>query len=804
MFRRRIIALALSLALGIIAVDDFINNRDYTKFIIITTVFGFAMYRIICIRKKIERSVNGKSIGRDALICVLVFSFGMVNYIIHVHQMKMLPQDELSKVKCIEGRVIAYKENEKGLTVDIKTSSLGKVTVVRCHKWQGFDSLNKRKNLKKDKELKNENANRSIRTYDKSKRGLELYGKEVKAYGVIKVPVGARNPGCFNYRRYLLTKKITYIMNITNIREVEGAEPSKLWRMRHSLNNTKEGFARKVSDGRSEVYGFIKGVTFGDTDDIDEGTIREFRENTTAHVLAVSGLHVGVIYGMLRLMSIGRHGGIVGFLTMFAMLGYGEITTWNVSTTRAVIITCTAIMGFYLKRPFDLLSSLAVAFITLLIYNPFLLFGASFQMSFLAVCGIAFFTDPLGRLIGKYGGFLLAIQLSMIPYTIYTFNKINPIGFLINIPVVALIGLLVPVSVFGLFLYSIIDNVGVIIKSQIFHLTEIITKLNHVLNLDGKYSYSMSSMKITTIIALYALLFYLFSEFNIVMLLRKRYDAITQSVILIICMSISVGTIYSNTFTNYEVVFIDVGQGDGIHIRTSNYDVLLDGGGEKKRNIGVKVLKEYFLKNGCSNLDKSIFTHMHMDHCKGAMELGEVYTVKQYMVPYPYRYQVTGKSLKLVRFKDKIRLEKGVWIEAIWPMDDRIATSESDDNELNTVYILHYNGIKIMLTGDLVEADELDMIKYYKSTDVLKCDILKVAHHGSRYSSNEKFIDAVNPRIAVIQVGAHNTYGHPNAEVIKRFEKRGIKIYRNDREGAIGVDISHNNIKIDRMIKDVV
>ena len=804
MFRRRIIALALSLALGIIAVDDFINNRDYTKFIIITTVFGFAMYRIICIRKKIERSVNGKSIGRDALICVLVFSFGMVNYIIHVHQMKMLPQDELSKVKCIEGRVIAYKENEKGLTVDIKTSSLGKVTVVRCYKWQGFDSLNKRKNLKKDKELKNENANRSIRTYDKSKRGLELYGKEVKAYGVIKVPVGARNPGCFNYRRYLLTKKITYIMNITNIREVEGAEPSKLWRMRHSLNNTKEGFARKVSDGRSEVYGFIKGVTFGDTDDIDEGTIREFRENTTAHVLAVSGLHVGVIYGMLRLMSIGRHGGIVGFLTMFAMLGYGEITTWNVSTTRAVIITCTAIMGFYLKRPFDLLSSLAVAFIALLIYNPFLLFGASFQMSFLAVCGIAFFTDPLGRLVGKYGGFLLAIQLSMIPYTIYTFNKINPIGFLINIPVVALIGLLVPFSVFGLFLYSIIGNVGVIIKSQIFHLTEIITKLNHVLNLDGKYSYSMSSMKITTIIALYALLFYLFSEFNIVMLLRKRYDAITQSVILIICTSISVGTIYSNTFTNYEVVFIDVGQGDGIHIRTDNYDVLLDGGGEKKRNIGEKVLKEYFLKNGCSNLDKSIFTHMHMDHCKGAMELGEVYTVKQYMVPYPYRYQVTGKSLKLVRFKDKIRLEKGVWIEAIWPMDDRIATSESDDNELNTVYILHYNGIKIMLTGDLVEADELDMIKYYKSTDVLKCDILKVAHHGSRYSSNEKFIDAVNPRIAIIQVGEHNTYGHPNAGVIERFKKRGISVYRNDKEGAIGVDISNNKIRIDRMIKDVI
>ena len=90
--------------------------------------------------------------------------------------------------------------------------------------------------------------------------------------------------------------------------------------MRHSLNNTKEGFARNVSDGRNKAYGFIKGVTFGDTDDIDEDTIDEFRENTTAHVLAVSGLHVGVIYGMLRLMAMGRHGGIVGVLTMLAML----------------------------------------------------------------------------------------------------------------------------------------------------------------------------------------------------------------------------------------------------------------------------------------------------------------------------------------------------------------------------------------------------------------------------------------------------------------------------------------------------
>ena len=798
MFRRRIVALGISMALGIIAADTYINQREIIKFTLIMAVFIFVIYRTIYIRRSMELETEDKKLKYDALLCIALFIIGILNYGIHAYEMSPKSATELLRCKYIEGRVINYKENQKGLTLDIKTTSLGKVAIVRCQKWNGFGNENK--TFIKGGKKPEMGINKSMKT----SQGLELYGREVKVHGSIKIPTSARNPGCFDYKRYLMTKKITYVMKANDISEISNDEQSFIWIVRRSLYRKKDQFARKVSGNRSEIYGFIKGVAFGDTSDIDDDTIKEFRENTTAHVLAVSGLHVGVIYGMLRLMAMGRHGGLIGFITMMAMLCYGEITAWNVSTLRAVILTCSAIVAFYLKRPFDLLASLSASFIIVLLYNPFMMFGASFQMSYIAVSGIAFLTDPLSRLVGKHAGFMLAIQLSMIPYTIYTFNKINPVGFLINIPIVGLISLLVPFSILGLISYSLLGSVGVVIKSEIFYLTEIITKLNHILNMNGRYSYSISSMKITTIIAVYALLYFLCSEFNIVLMLRKRYDLIAQSIILVMCMSIAVGSAYRNNFMDCEVVFIDVGQGDGIHIRTDRCDVLLDGGGEKNRNIGEKVLKEYFLKNAANDVDMSIFTHMHMDHCKGAMELGEIYPVKQFMVPYPYRYQVSGPRLKFVRFKDKLRLGKDVWIQAIWPMDDRVATNDSDENELNTVYMLYYKGIKIMLTGDLVEADELDMIKYYKSTDVLKCDILKVAHHGSRYSSNEKFIEAANPRIAVIQVGENNTYGHPNAGVIRRFEKRGIKVYRNDKEGAIGVDISRNEIKIDRMIEDVV
>ena len=291
MFRRRIVALSVSLALGIVVADIFINKGNPIKAFLLTALFLFSIYRIVCIRTEIEQEITRKSIKTDIILCVFMFCSGCMNYTIHEYDIKPMMPNELSNYTYVEGRVIGYKENDKGLTIDVKTYSLGDETIVRCKKLKGFvreggDGFKARTNSGYgNKKNKYKDMNH--------KYGMKLYGKLVKVQGKITVPTAARNPGCFDYRRYLLTKKITYTMKVTNISEIKGVETSKLWIIRHSLNNTKEEFARKVSAERNKSYGFIKGVTFGDTDDIDEDTINEFRENTTAHVLAVSGLHVG-------------------------------------------------------------------------------------------------------------------------------------------------------------------------------------------------------------------------------------------------------------------------------------------------------------------------------------------------------------------------------------------------------------------------------------------------------------------------------------------------------------------------------
>ena len=102
-----------------------------------------------------------------------------------------------------------------------------------------------------------------------------------------------------------------------------------------------------------------------------------------------------------------------------------------------------------------------------------------------------------------------------------------------------------------------------------------------------------------------------------------------------------------------------------------------------------------------------------------------------------------------------------------------------------------------MVTGDLTGEDEHEMTEYYKDSDVMRCDVLKVAHHGSKYSSTDEFLDAASPSIAVIQCGKDNMYGHPHDETLEKLYERSIKVFRTDMCGAVGIDIRKGRIRVD-------
>lgn len=754
------------------------KNKYFCVFVSIIVII-LASIIFTRLRINLENVETTKVAIRDSVVCVLIVFCGFIWMFCNFYSLKPAEEKRVINVNRICGRVTYVERKNDHAIFDVNTTIYGKKTKVRCKKYF-------RKCISPENKIS--------------------YGKNIVAVGKLYIPSAARNPGCFDYAAYLKTKKIKYLMRVDRVNldpdpnEHNRFFQNNLWESRRAIYGRKELYLKQIAGKRETVYGFIKGVTFGDANDLEQNTLKEFRENTTAHVLAVSGLHVGVIFGMLKVMTLGRYSYLIAFFTTLSMCFYGELTLWNVATTRALIIVIIAIFSFYLKKPFDLTTAISVAFIIMLTYNPYLLFGASFQMSFLAVFGISIFTENLGRIFGNNIGFILALQLSMAPYTAFLFNKFNPIGFLINIPIVFMVSILVPISIFALIWQLLLGNIPLVIVKSIRYISFLIIKLNRVLYNGGKFSRLTSSSDIRIILITYGLLFFVFSEFALVLMLRREFNKIAICIGVIILCITSVAYGYKNDFLDDEIVFIDVGQGDAIHIRNGDINILIDGGGDKERNVGETILKEYFLKNGISTINASIFTHMHMDHAKGAIELGAVFPVKKYYVPYAYSDTVTGNEFCTVKHGDKIFISNNIWIEAIWPIKKEKIKENEDKNENNTVYMVNYTGKRILITGDLVLDDEQDMIKYYKNTNKLRCDVLKVAHHGSKYSTSNEFLDIVEPKLAIVQVGKNNMYGHPTKETLKRLKMHGIKIYRNDLNGAVGLDIKGDKIKIDRMI----
>ena len=651
-------------------------------------------------------------------------------------------------------------------------------------------------------------------------------GEMIEARGEYTEIPSADDPGCFDYKLYMKSKGVT-IRFKAYILEVTDTEVSPATKVRRYLYGARESF---ISRFDPDTQGFIRGVIFGDKSEIDEDLLEEFNNNSTGHILAVSGLHIGFLYGLLRFLTARRRTLPVSILITAVILLYGEMTMWSPATARACIVMTISLCASHLRRCSDLLTSVSLAALMILVFQPYQLFNSGFQLSFLALCGIAFLTHPLSTVTGDTIAVMLAVQIGTIPVIAYSYCSINPLSILINVPVIMLASVLVPLCILLLMMQASILSV----PAAGIELAELISyavmKVNHILSFGGSFSVRTAGPGAAFIIVIYMIVFGLSSEWTRVMLLRKDAKAVLKQGILLLMPLAMLFSCLFDTLSDDEIIFAAVGQGDCVHIRAEGHDVLIDGGGQaayekhsnndgsgsnddEGYNVGKSILMPYLMHSGADAVDIALVTHLHADHYKGIEELSEVFPVGAIGIPVDYRSTDHGSpedqntrselpfdpaKIYYIEPDTEIDITEDVIIDVIWPVevsDDPIAAD--DPNEHNTVYMIRYKDIKIMVTGDLLEEDELDMVDYYAGTDTLKCDILKVAHHGSKSSSAEAFLDAAKPRLAVIQCGRNNFYGHPHKQTLERLEERGIPVFRTDLSGAVGIDIRGSRLSVD-------
>lgn len=643
----------------------------------------------------------------------------------------------------------------------------------------------------------------------------ELIGKWMVVKGTITLPAERRNPNLFDYRLYLKTRDVRVVVQANS--QQMTLDETRSARLPAAAARLKYGFTDRLKENMSpDTYGITVGMLFGDRSFIGEDIYDAFQKNGIAHILSVSGIHVGIVYLYLSKLLGNRK--TMGFylLTSGFLLFYAALSEFSPSVVRAVVMIFIHILSKLLWRSYDFLSCTAACALAMLLFNPFYLFNTGFQLSFAAVFCLASGLPWTERKLlqmsqeGKpellvkalrYGAPLLVIQLGMAPLTAYLFNYFSAASFFANIPIIALSGVMIPLGISLIplsFLGEFLFGVG---SRAMELLAELMIWMNDCFYLPGIGFFPVVSPSIFLLLLYYGFFFSLSSE-----MMRVLYQRNNKRAIALICSAIVLTSALGHVSVGSQspaagLVFIDVGQGDSLHIKTpGGKNILIDGGGNQNYDVGQKILLPYLLKSGVREIDLAIATHLHDDHYLGLTQLAKGMKIKKFGTYEINRYREeeilkeTGlKQENMVYLKagDRIQLDQDVWIDVLYPKArtaeeyQRILFQEEDENKSSLMMRVSYRGLSVLMTGDIGFDGETELMRQYQAApEQLRADILKVGHHGSRYSTGDEFLESVAPKIAVFQVGKNN-FGHPHEAVIEKCSQKGIMIYRNDQNGAI-------------------
>lgn len=678
---------------------------------------------------------------------------------------------------------------------------------------------------------------------DCNTEGTAANGCMVSISGRLKDPQVRRNPGCFDYSLYLRSQGIvkTVTCDSVTVYPVRTFSEAPLAFVRNKVFTVREGFIERLALCTDpHTAALIRAIMFGDKGGLDEDVLTSFQKNGTAHILAVSGLHIGILYGfLLKLWRWRRGWTFLLFNTAFFLL-YAAAAGFSPSVTRAVIMVLLHVAAVISGRRYDLANAAFIVFTGVVLHNPYMVFNAGFQMSFLAVLTISIITPYVGKV---YSGLFMAslvVQAGLGPFMLYNFNYFSLIAVLINVPVVALAGIIVPAGLTAMVLspFAVFDPVAGLLSPMCAALV----RLNEVTQIDGITSFQVPSPPLWILAFYYLCLLMLASEEGRLHLLRAAHRGryVLKVLLVITVVSACFSAFASDGFRDCNLTFVDVGQGDCVCVRVDgglagcDRCYLFDGGGSADYNVGRSILRQYLLKNGLSHVDAAFVTHLHTDHYKGVCELSHEGMVKQLYVYDANRLKqrqimedtgLAGDAIHYLGSGDTLELGSGsglligllkqdsVYLQVLYP-DRRteaeygkMLDDETDENLLSLLFKVTFKGrtsdTSVLITGDLGEEGEAELARNSGTKQHLRSDILKVGHHGSKTSSSELFLAAVRPGIAVIQVGENNMYGHPTPEALQRLADAGAAIYRTDQMGAVGFTIRHGHVKeVKTMIED--
>ncbi|BDG44392.1 ComE operon protein 3 [Parageobacillus caldoxylosilyticus] len=638
--------------------------------------------------------------------------------------------------------------------------------------------------------------------YIKSSREKQLLsslltpGTICKVKGTLERPALPRNPNAFHYRRYLRFHHIHWILTPQSIlsQNCHLSSPT----IYEQLLSLREKGIRQIEDHfPAETVGIVQALIYGERKQLDEALLEGYQKLGLIHLLAISGLHVTLLVGAVFFLLIRLFTRETATIMLLILLPvYVVLTGSSPSVIRACLTAMLFLAANYRKMTLPPLDTLSIAFLLMLIADPYMLWDVGFQLSFTVTFAlilssrvIMFCDSALWRLFWP----ALIAQLSALPLLVYYFFEMSLWGIILNMIFVPLYSFIIlPLSVISVAACAMNPLFSV---PFMWLLQKVIVWSDKVVLLFSS-SYplllTLGRPSFFLLIGYVAAILVAFVQME-----KRRYWGIGWVVIVIALHALSP---YIDRYG--EVVFLDVGQGDCIYIelpyRKAVY--LIDTGGtlpqqretwqqrKRKWDVGKDVVIPFLKSNGVRSLDKLITTHEDVDHIGAAEEIIRTFAVKELLVSKGdgNHSPLQEKLLQLARQKHihVLNVARGDRWSAGGTSFYVLHPSATDAKDNNNSIVLYakLGGVSWLFTGDIEEAGEKELVNAFPR---LKADVLKVAHHGSATSTTELFLDQIQPKIAVISVGEHNRYHHPSPSVIERLQKRNTLILRTDQHGAV-------------------
>lgn len=542
-----------------------------------------------------------------------------------------------------------------------------------------------------------------------------------------------------------------------------------------------------------DTFAFAQALLLGDSTELDYETDTAFKISGIRHIIAVSGLHVSILYSLLSAVTFKRR-----YLT--AMVGipvlalFAAVAGFTPSVTRACIMVGLMMTATAFNKEYDGPTELGFAALVMLAVNPLTITSVSFQLSAISVAGIFCFNSPILEWLKKHLGegkgkglkarltrwFSSSVSVTLsatsltTPLCAYYFGTVSLIGILTNLLTLWAVSFIF-YGIMAVCLLSLLSLSGA--KLLAGAVSWLIRYVLTAAKLCAKVPLAAVYTKSVYIVLWLIFVYLLLAAF--LLMKKKRPFQLLCCGILGLCVALLCSWVEPLT-DECRVTVLDVGQGQSILLQSEGRTYLVDCGGDYA-DATADIVAETLLSQGITRLDGIILTHYDDDHAAGVRYLLTRIDTDYLIIPDTEDHGV-GDTITSLTTGQTIRVWEDVDVTfggAKLTIFGPIYSGSSNENSLCILF--EAGNYAILITGDRSAFGERMLLREH---DLPRVDLLIAGHHGSRYSTSEELLEAVRPYTVAISVG-DNSYGHPSGEVLERLEKYGCAVYRTDENGTI-------------------